>query len=118
MTSLSSESEYSSKYDVINDFRDCNLQIEIDEIQEYIDFLKNDLQILERKKIVFLTSKPNEVVLTHLFSDYVSNLWINGQIFTTSKAALTWLSNQNIDYLDFENIIAEIKTLPDNVYNS
>lgn len=109
---LSNESDYSPKFDVINDLRECNLQIDVDEIEGYFTFLKNDLQIINRRKLVFLTSKPNEVVLTHLLSDAISDISIFGQIFSTSKEGLKWLSNQNLDFEYFENIIVEMKMQP------
>jgi len=107
---LKNESDYSPKFDVINDLRECNLQMEVNEIKGYFTFLKNELQIINRRKLVFLTSKPKEVVLTRLLSDALYDISIFGQIFTTSKEGLKWLSNQNIDIEYFENIIVEMKT--------
>lgn len=114
MLKISNESDYSPKYAVINDVRDCSLKIKIDEIEKYIDYLKNELGIIESRKILFLTSKPNEVVITQLFSDNISKNSILGQVFTTSEAAMAWLSNENIDNRVFDKLIFEIKTQPNN----
>jgi hypothetical protein len=115
-SNLKNESDYSPKFDVINDLRECNLQMNVNEIEGYSTFLKNELQIIYRRKLVFLTSKPNEVVLTHLLSDALRDISILGNIFTTSQAGLKWLSNQNLDFECFEKIIDEMKTQPNTQY--
>jgi len=112
---LKNEPDYSPKFDVINDLRECNLKMHVRDIKGYFTFLKNELQIINKRKLVFLTSKPNEVVLTHLLSDALSDISIFGQIFTTSQKGLKWLSNQNIDFENFENIIADMKTQANNM---
>jgi len=109
---LKNESDYSPKFDVINDLRECNLQLNVNEIEGYFIFLKNELQIVNRRKLVFLTSTPKEVVLTHLLSDALRDISISGKIFTTSQAGLKWLSNQNLDFEHFEKIIDEMKVQP------
>jgi len=109
MLQLSNTLHYSPSYDVINDLRNCNLQIDVDDIKTIVDYYNQELQSLQKRKVVYLASKPIEVAISHLYSDQIEKFDITGNIFSTSKAALHWLNNPNIDYQTFEDIVSELK---------
>ncbi|MCL3781399.1 hypothetical protein EMN47_13495 [Prolixibacteraceae bacterium JC049] len=110
MGQLSKEPDYCPNYPVINDFRNCNLHITPDELKEYIQFLDKDLQIINKRRIGFLTERPNEVVVTHLFSDYIFSTSLHGRVFSTTNSLLKWLSIDYMDEKEFEDIVLEMKT--------
>lgn len=110
MAELSKEPDYSPKFATINDFRDSNLLIKITEIRAYINYLRDKLKIIEKRKIAFLTTKPHHVVTTQLFNKYASVFSVMGQVFTTTEGLLEWLQNDSLDCESFHNIISEIKS--------
>ena len=69
-------------------------------------------------KVAFLTSKPNDVVLTTLYSRMVTKFGLNFSmnIFSTVEAVVRLFGEDIISEKEFAEIIYEFKTKPDNVY--
>lgn len=107
---MSKDEEYSPNFSVINDLRDCNLHVDVEEVEGYVEFMKNDLGMMSNRIVSFLTLKPMEVVLSSLFSESVRNHAIFGKVFTTTFSAIKWLMHPYMNEEKFESIIAEMKT--------
>lgn len=109
LISMGKDKNYSPKYSTVNDLRDCNLIADLAKLKEYIEFVKQNMHTVDIRKTAFLTSQPIQVVLTQLFSDSIQKFNVNSKVFTTSKAAIEWLANPNLDPTYYDIIINEIR---------
>lgn len=82
---------YSPNFDVIMDFRDSTLNIEVAGLSKYVDFANTFDKIVGKRRTGFITSKPNEVVLTTMFGFIKGDLPIDSQTFSTLEALWIWL---------------------------
>ncbi len=62
------------------------------------------------RKAVHLTSKPNQVVLTTLYSGLIRDLSIHSYVFSTIKPAVKWLNKAGVDDQFLKQIINGLKT--------
>lgn len=113
MLRLSKELYFSKNYDIVHDFRNCNLEIDGDELPEYIDFLDKELNIIAKRRVAFLTNKPNQVVLATLFNVLLIETPLVTRVFSTPEAVFQFLNNDKIDRLTFNQMLIE-KNFPVN----
>ena len=105
----SSDPDYSTEFDSIQDFRDCNVLVTPNDIIPYVDFIQNILKIINNRKVAFLTNDPTKVVTGMLFAKKVYKKGIISEVFTTSEALLDFLSKEGLEKSVLENAINEIK---------
>jgi len=113
---ISSDNKYNSDYDVIIDIRDIQLLFSQADIDKLIVFFKNYSPIVGNRKIAFLTKKPHHVVFTTLFSNGINDTNMNAEIFSTLKAAVGWIGNQNMNVKILNVIFEELKKSPNTLY--
>lgn len=107
---------YSVHYDTITDLRNANLKIDAQDVRKYIDYIKNDLNIVVKKKLVYLTNKPHEVVLTTILSQKMKNFEYDVFVCSTEESAIAYLSKTSLKNGKLNELINEIKyTIPDNL---
>jgi len=88
---LSNDQKYCPDYNVIADLVDANLIAEISDVDKYTEYIKNNPRMKGVRRVAYITSRPNEVVLSTLFSQQVKRLAISVNVFSTIEAALLWL---------------------------
>lgn len=115
---IKEEPDYNFYSNTILDLRDCDIKIEIEELETLIHFFRANFEKKENRTVAYLISKPNEVVLATLFSILVesSELNFNPNVFSTIKPITKLFGEEIITEKDFIEIINELKTSPDNVY--
>ena len=87
---MSKEPEYNPSFSIIDDFRDARLLFKKEDIQAYMDYVKNTQKTFGKRKTVFITKTPDQVVRTTLF-DILIDLPISIKTVSTIKAAIEWL---------------------------
>ena len=111
---LSKEESFNASYSIIHDFRNSNLKLSQEDLKNHLEFVKKHPTFLGERDVAFLTSRPNEVVLTTLFSMLAKNkILVNFEIFTTINAASMWLK---IKATSIQKALDEIKTQPNILY--
>ncbi|MFN8257911.1 MAG: hypothetical protein U0W24_19600 [Bacteroidales bacterium] len=108
------EPNYNYFANTILDFRYCTLDIKHDELPKIINYIKSSFKKTGDRKVAYLTSKPNEVVVTSMYQyilDY-SDLNYNPKIFSTVKAIANFFGNKVISEKELLGIIEELKTKP------
>ena len=113
---VSSDSAYSPDYDLIFDFRDVDMIVSPQDIVKFVDFFRNFSPILGTRKSAYLTSRPNEVVITTLFSRGIGNLPIVSKTFSTLGGVVDWMDNKEINPGILLEILTELKTQPNSLY--
>lgn len=105
---ISTQKNYLPTYNLLIDFRKADLIFDTAKVSRYVDFVNNFPQIHGKRKTAFLTSRPNEVVLTTVFGLIKGNLPIDSNTFSTLNAALAWLgltqANYNLVYTKLEQL--------------
>jgi hypothetical protein len=80
------------KYNLLSDYRDGIIQIDIGFLPAIIDFMRVIETIVRGKKQALIVHEPYSVAASMLFKEKVTaQVGFNVQIFTTETAALTWL---------------------------
>lgn len=115
---ITKEPNYNFYSNTILDLRDCNIKIEMEELETLINFYRENFEKKEDRTVAYLTSKPNEIVLATLYSVLVENsdLNFNTNVFTTIKPIVRLFGEEIITEKDYIEIIDELKTSPNNVY--
>ena len=112
------EPNYNFYWNTVLDFRDCVLLIKQDGLKEIIAFFKNNYEILESRNVAYLSSKPNEVALSILYSLLVKDSGLNfdTSVFSSTSGVVKMFGEKLITEKDLIEIIDELKTKPNNVY--
>jgi len=109
MLAISLDPSFSEEYDIVNDLRDCNLNVHVNDLKSYIDYLQNDIKVITKRKSVLLTSKPNQVVLTTIFSKKLLYTQLKPLVCSTIEAAIPFLDKKGLDKITINLMIEELK---------
>ncbi len=115
---IKEEPNYNFYSNTILDLRDCDIKIEMEELETLINFYRANFEKKEDRTVAYLTSKPNEIVLATLYSVLVENsdLNINTNVYTTIKPIIKLFGEEIITEKEYIEIIAELKISPNNVF--
>lgn len=106
---LVSDPEYSKFFDQVVDFRFCNLLFSIKELPELVTFVKEEIKINAARKEVYLTNKPNEVVLGTIFRELVKELQVDIAIVSTIERIIELLLKPALNENILENTLDELR---------
>lgn len=106
---LTSNPAYSNSFDKVYDFRYCNLSIRRDELPNFLDFIKNELDVDSTRKEIYITSKPNEVVVTTLYGLLIQEFQFHPHIVSTINKTIKILSNPNLNKDLLEKTLDELR---------
>ncbi|MFC2089235.1 hypothetical protein ACFLT1_00555 [Bacteroidota bacterium] len=109
---ISNELNYKPTFDIVADFSEANLILTEKDLNDYSEFIKNHPKIQGKRKAAYLTSKPQEVVMTTLFSELIKDTSIQPNIFSTTIAIVNWLNKEEVDNQFLSLVINELKTQP------
>lgn len=87
----SDQKEYNPNYNIIDDSRNVEFLIRKNEIECYVDHLRNNKSFVRNRYVAYLTETPNQVVVATLFNVLKKELPINVKIVSTTIAALNWV---------------------------
>jgi len=114
---ISSAQYYNPDFDLVFDFRDVNMIVNEEDIKRFVSFFKEFNPILGKRKSAYLTDTPKHLVVTTLFSKGVKDTSVSPMIFSSIEALVRWLGKKNIDKDILNEIIEELKTLPNSLYS-
>ncbi|MBK3519331.1 hypothetical protein [Carboxylicivirga marina] len=101
--------DFNKDANVVLDLRDANVMFEKDDMQTLVTFFKSNSEFQGDKKAVYLTSKPQEVVNTMLFSLKVGEFSIKPQTVSTIEAAVAFMHIDGLDAIRLDAILGELK---------
>ena len=105
-----SDGDYSTKYSALYDFRDANLQGSISSIHKFAADVRKETRIHEKRKVVFLTSTPNQVATSMLLESLRRWQMFDITTVSTLDAAIRFLGMVPRDKIYLERIIKEMKS--------
>jgi hypothetical protein len=107
---LSCDPDYSPEFDEIHDFRFCEFSFETSALKTgTVNFLRDELKIAARRKVIFLTTKPKQVVMTTLFSKIIGELPMLLQVYSTTRAASKYLNKNEINEKWLDTMILKLE---------
>jgi len=116
---LSKEPNYDFSFDTIFDMRNANIKVDESEMKILLEFLNTQLKKGDSRNVAFLTSSPNDVVKSTLFSIMLgknNELNINTNIFSTVKSIASWLNIEGVNEKELDEMLTKLETQPTNVY--
>lgn len=99
---------YSSSLNYIVNFKNVNMNVNINDVEKYIDHLKQIPNVLGKKRVALLTRTPNQIVPTTIYKMKESELSRSVEIFSTYESALNWLQT-DLTSNELINIFKELK---------
>jgi hypothetical protein len=103
------DSLFDSTFNVINDFMDAELSVEINEIREFVNYIKGHNILYGKRKSTFLTRTPNQTVFTIMLDQVSDETLVNIKTFSTLSALTKWLGFPLSDSDIIEDYINELK---------
>ena len=107
---ISKDKLYNATFNIIHDFRDAIFNITQDDIEMIKDFFDSHPEILNKRFGAYLTSKPNEVAFSTLFSVFFYSFPIKSKTFSTIESALIWLNKPDLSSRSVEKMLIELST--------
>lgn len=104
-----SDPNYQLSFDQIHDFRYCNLDIKTNELPNFISFLKNEVNVNGYRCEIYLTNKPNEVVITTLYKNLISEFKFKPFIISTLEMAVRILTKSNLNVETLDTILENLR---------
>jgi len=108
MTNVIRNPEYSKYYDIITDLRDSNLIVSANEITKFANYVSQELSVRAKRRVVYLTTRPNEAALTMWLSHVTKDSGVDILTCTTEEAALNFISKTGLNKKVFNNLINEL----------
>ena len=118
-TIISNEPNYDFSFNTIFDMRDAEMKVDESEMEILLEFLTKQFKEGDTRNVALLTSSPNDVVKSTLFSillDENNELDMNLRIFSTVKSIASWLDIESVNEKELDDILSELKTQPNNIY--
>ena len=109
MRKICEEPDYSKFHNTITDLRDANFEGKVNEVYEFVDFISNEMNVLARKKVVYITNNPKEVALTTLFINAVRKSNINVLVCSTAETAVKFIDTKGFDVVTLKQIMEEMQ---------
>ncbi len=106
---LIEDNEYNSNFNFITDFRDAILIFSEEDVISYIDFARNTVNILGKRRAAILADTPNQSLVSNLYVLNIKDLPFLVEIFSTLDAALKWVRVSKDDKKIIEDTIKKMK---------
>lgn len=103
------DKNWNKAFDNISDIRNAHFTMKEDEAKKIIEYIKVDRRWLSERKTAHLTKKPNQVVFQTFLEMNKSKEIPNAiERFSTLNAVLKWLNIDKKDWVNIQNIMAEL----------
>ena len=103
------DSDYLPSMFVLNDLRDCYINIEGDAIIDFISKVRESPKVYAKRKIVFLTNNPNQVVFSTMLNMLKKENFIDLYTVSTIGSAFKHLMISDGDFDLIHRTLDELK---------
>ena len=115
---ISKESGYDFNNNTLLDFRDATLILDIQDLMDLLDWLVKKFKQTKRRYVAYLTSEPNEVAQSILWSNIVEkqkDVDYAPGVFSTIEAVADYFNRSEINPELITSVLVDLKTNPNNV---
>ena len=114
---ISQDPDFNPDFDILFDFRDANMLVNQADIKKFSEFFKGYSPIIGNRKSAYITSKPNQVAITTIFSMEIEDISVNPRTFSTVEGAVGWIANIHINKSFIQSAIRGLRTKSVNIYS-
>lgn len=107
-TDIINDKDFNPKFGFIVDIRNANVNLTENELLEYGNWVRENLKLTGLMRLVLLTSTPDQVTKTIIFSLNENISPLHYKTFSTLAASIKWLT---IDLSNLDLIEKEIEKL-------
>lgn len=97
---LSEDSDFKANMNNFINYRKVTFNTTPDDVLKFVSFIKNSAKVLGKRKVALLTDTPNQVVTTTIYKSLQTGINQEVEIFSTTNAALNWLTNKSIKEIE------------------
>jgi hypothetical protein len=87
----------------IADYRKTCLLIDANDIQQYIDFAKNDPLILSKRKVAMIITTPQQINHGKIYREMLTDYPMDVEVFNTLDSGLDWIG-VSVEHLNKVNM--------------
>ncbi len=91
------DSDYNASYSGLYDIRDAQFAIDETSLRWLVEKVRSNQTFLTKRKLIFLTNQPNQVVFSSLLKKFSILGLYDLQVFSTLNAALNYLKLNDTD---------------------
>lgn len=89
------------------DFKNATFNLSENDVDKYVNFLKENSNYLGKRKVALITNTPNQVVYSTFFKMKRTNSLQVIEVFSTSISALAWLKIDDTSIIELEPFFDE-----------
>lgn len=101
------DTEFNPAYNLLTDIRSTELCFPKKELEIYIDYLEKHPLTQSGRQFALLTATPMQVAIASLIQSKTRHLPQRMEIFSSLKAALSWLNVQEIEESKVKYVLEE-----------
>ncbi|REE79740.1 hypothetical protein BX611_2636 [Lutibacter oceani] len=79
-----------------------------EDIEKFVNFIKNNAPKLGKRKVAFVTSTPNQVVKTTIYKTMLADNDQQVAVFSTNDNALNWLTSNPLNTLELIEVVKSL----------
>lgn len=109
---------YTKTWNTIFDFRDCNLSIKSTDISKLVEHMKMTYTETNTRKLALLSTKPNEVALSTLYTILLQESGLNFKTFIVSEieTIINRFCNCHLTEKEVVEFIHQLKSNSPNIF--
>ncbi len=109
VSEMKADADFNATFNTIIDLRNAQVNITENEVKEYVDFIKNVDNFISKRKIVVITSNPNQYISAFFSKQYSKDLPLQFNIFSSVEPALFYLDLLDFTTEKYNQIISEFR---------
>lgn len=115
---LHSDPDYNRYWSTIADLRDCKLIVKSSEFSEFINFMKTGYDHTKSRSIALISSRPNDVAISTMYSLLVKESGLNFTTYLLSAidSVVNSFCNNLFTEEELNAILKGLKTSTNNIY--
>lgn len=101
--------DYNPNYNVLIDVRDVDVKFNVNEINDYISYVKTHENIYGDRKEAILTDTSRQVAMASLYAGMQHLLRARIMVFSTIRSIIEWLAITHLDENEITTILDQFK---------
>ena len=86
-------------------FKNVTFLTSQEDIQKFVNFIKNNAPKLGKRKVALVTSTPNQVVTTTIYKTMLTDFEQQVVVFSTIDTALNWLTSNPLNTKELIDLV-------------
>lgn len=109
MLETAENADFSPNMYVLNDLRDTIIHADVEAVEKFVQLVQANQALYAKRKIVFLTSSPNQTAFSYLVQSLAGESLVNIFTASTAPAAMEHLQLPRELFLSIEASMTELR---------